>query len=91
MSAARIALQTLGRNRLVAVGLGLLVSASLAAVLAPWIAPYDPRPRELAATVAIQAKELPTAERHIVALTVLEPDREIHRKRLDAVRKMAGQ
>lgn len=51
------------------------------------LSPYDARPRELAATVAIQAGELRTAERHIVALTLLEPDRAIHRERLEAVRK----
>ncbi len=51
------------------------------------LSPYDARPRELAATVAIQAGELGIAERHIAALTVLEPDRAIHRERLEAVRK----
>lgn len=68
--------------------LGDFTKASAKAERATQIAPYDARPRELAATVAIQSKDLPTAERHIVALTVLEPDREIHRKRLEAVRKM---
>ncbi len=51
------------------------------------LAPYDARPRELAAAVAIQAGELRTAERHIVALSMLEPDRAIHRDRLEAIRK----
>lgn len=51
------------------------------------LAPYDARPRELAAAVAIQAGELRTAERHILALTMLEPDRAIHRDRLEAIRK----
>lgn len=51
------------------------------------IAPYDARPRELAATIAIQASDLAAAERHILALTVLEPDRAVHFQRLDAVRK----
>jgi tetratricopeptide (TPR) repeat protein len=50
------------------------------------IAPYDARPRELAATIAIQMGDLTAAERHIVALTRLEPDREIHKKRLEALR-----
>ncbi len=49
------------------------------------IAPYDADHRELAATVAIQRGDLGNAKRHIVALTVLEPDREIHRRRLDAI------
>lgn len=70
--------------------MGDFTKASAKAERATQIAPYDARTRELAATIAIQAKDLPTAERHIVALTVLEPDREIHRKRLEAVRKMEG-
>jgi len=52
------------------------------------IAPYDADVRELAARVAIRAGDLKTAERHIAALTELEPDREIHKRRLEAVRKM---
>lgn len=53
------------------------------------IAPFDPRPRELAATIAIQAggSELARAERQIAALTRLEPDRDIHKRRLEAIRK----
>lgn len=54
------------------------------------IAPYDAGLRELAATIALTRKDYAAAERHIVALTKLEPDREIHRKRLEAVRKMAA-
>lgn len=52
------------------------------------IAPYDAAHRELAATMAIKAGHLDAATRHIDALTILEPDREVHRKRLDAVRKL---
>jgi len=51
------------------------------------IAPYDARPRELAATIAVQAGDFRAAERHIAALTLLEPDRPIHKERLEAVRK----
>lgn len=55
------------------------------------IAPFDARPRELAATVAIQGGDLAAAERHILALTVLEPDRPVHVQRLEALRKrMSG-
>lgn len=54
------------------------------------IAPYDATIREFAATIALRAKDPVTAERHIEALTVLEPDREVHRQRLAAVRKMLG-
>ena len=50
------------------------------------IAPYDPRPRELAATIAVRLGDLTTAERHILALTRIEPDRDIHRRRLEALR-----
>lgn len=50
------------------------------------LAPYDARTRELAATVALQAGDLAGAEHQIVGLTILEPDREQHRKRLEAVR-----
>jgi tetratricopeptide (TPR) repeat protein len=52
------------------------------------IDPFDARTRELAATVALQARDLDAAERHLKALASLEPDREIHRQRLEALRKM---
>lgn len=55
------------------------------------IAPFDPQVRELAATVAVQRKDFATAKRHIEALIALEPDREAHKKRLEAVQKMAGE
>jgi tetratricopeptide (TPR) repeat protein len=50
------------------------------------IAPYDGRLRELAATLAIQAKRLDVAEEHIWALTMIEPDRPIHQQRLEAIK-----
>lgn len=52
------------------------------------ISPYDASIRELAARIALQQGDVATAERHIWALTILEPDRAIHRQRLEAVRKM---
>ncbi|MCC6425751.1 MAG: hypothetical protein IT435_02915 [Phycisphaerales bacterium] len=52
------------------------------------IAPFDPSVRELAATVAIKRKDWPTARRHIEAMIAIEPDREIHKKRLEALGKM---
>jgi hypothetical protein len=52
------------------------------------IDPFNPRPRELAATIAIQSRDFPTAKRHIEALTQIEPTRDIHKKRLDALEKM---
>ncbi len=50
------------------------------------ISPYDAKLREQAATISIRAGDFKTAERHIWALTMIEPDREVHKKRLDAVR-----
>jgi len=44
--------------------------------------------RELAATVALQHADYATALRQIAALTIIEPGREIHKKRLDAVKAM---
>lgn len=52
------------------------------------IDPFNPAYRELAATIAIQANELTTARRHIEALTLIEPDQEIHYKRLQALDRM---
>jgi len=52
------------------------------------IVPYDARLREEAAAIAIQAKDLPNARRHLVALTLLEPDRAQHAKRLEALDRM---
>ena len=50
--------------------------------------PYHAGYRELAATVAIQVKDLAGALTHIRALTILEPDRSIHERRLEAIQKM---
>lgn len=61
--------------------------AAAKAERATTIAPYDAQLRELAATVALQHKDYPTALRHITALTVLEPDRAIHKQRLEAIKK----
>ena len=56
------------------------------------LSPFDPGHRELAATVALRRNDLPSAERHILALTELEPQHELHKKRLEAVRrKMDGE
>lgn len=55
------------------------------------VAPFDADYRELAATVALQAKEFATAERQVEALVRLEPDREIHQRRLEVVRRMRAQ
>lgn len=52
------------------------------------IAPYDPSPRELAATLAIAQRNYPEARRHLTALTRLEPGRAAHRQRLEALQKL---
>lgn len=49
------------------------------------IAPYDADAREFAATISLRADDIRSAERHIRALVVIEPDRELHKKRLEAV------
>ena len=55
------------------------------------VAPFDANNREIAAAAAIQAGDLEEAERHILALTEIEPDREQHRLRLDAVRRLIAE
>jgi tetratricopeptide (TPR) repeat protein len=52
------------------------------------INPYNAPNRELAAAIAIEAGDLPAAREHIFALTMLEPDRPQHQKRLEAVEKL---
>jgi lipopolysaccharide biosynthesis regulator YciM len=52
------------------------------------INPYHAANREFAATIAMEAKQYPVARQHIVALTLLEPDRPQHQKRLEAIDKM---
>ncbi|RMD66685.1 MAG: hypothetical protein D6824_00375, partial [Planctomycetota bacterium] len=54
------------------------------------IAPFDATIRELAAAVAIQAGALDAAQRHIEALVAIEPDREIHKQRLERIKAMRG-
>ncbi|MEM9082513.1 MAG: tetratricopeptide repeat protein [Planctomycetota bacterium] len=54
------------------------------------IAPYRPEHRELAAAAAIRAGDIESAERHLEALVLIEPDREIHQRRLEALRERLG-
>jgi cellulose synthase operon protein C len=61
--------------------------AGASAERATRISPYDPAARELAATVAVKRAMLNDAERHIVALTKIEPERELHKSRLSALRE----
>jgi len=51
------------------------------------ISPYDATLRELAAKLTLRAGDRGLAESHIFALTLIEPDREIHKQRLEAVRR----
>ena len=51
------------------------------------ISPYDARTREAAATVALRVGDLNEAEHQIRVLIALEPDREIHKQRLEALLK----
>lgn len=68
---------------------GQMERAVAKAVRATRIAPYDARTRELAATIALRARQFDLAERQITALIILEPDRPIHAERLAALRKMS--
>jgi len=62
------------------------------ALRACWIDPYRAEYREFAAAIAIENKDLAAARMHIHALTILEPDRPQHQKRLERVKQlMAGQ
>ncbi len=55
------------------------------------ISPFDADYREFAATMQVARGNLEAAHRHLTALTKIEPDREIHKRRLEALeKKMAG-
>ncbi len=54
------------------------------------IDPYDAPLRELAAAIAIEASEPEAAGMHLRALLLLEPDRPIHRRRLEAFESRLG-
>lgn len=57
-------------------------TASAAAERAARIDPYDAATRELAAACAVEAGDLIAARAHIFALTLIEPTREQHKRRL---------
>ena len=67
---------------------GDLEKAAVKAERATQVNPYDAATREFAATTALRRKDYATAERHIHALTVFEPDRPVHKQRLEAVQKL---
>ncbi len=70
---------------------GELDKAAAKAKRACTISPYDANLREMYATILVLKGDLPGAERQIVALTKLEPDRAIHARRLEALRKKLGE
>lgn len=55
------------------------------------INPYDADQRELAAAIAIEAGRLDLARLHVRALTLLEPDRPQHQKRLERIDELIPQ
>jgi len=50
--------------------------------------PFDASVRELAAAIAVEGSRLDLAETHIEALVALEPDRALHKQRLERLRSM---
>jgi len=62
--------------------------ATAKAERATQLSPFDPAPRELAATVAIKRADYAAATRHLTALTKLEPERAVHKQRLEALAKL---
>jgi tetratricopeptide (TPR) repeat protein len=52
------------------------------------IDPYDASTRELAAAIAIEADRLDLARLHVKALTILEPDRPQHERRLARIEEL---
>jgi predicted Zn-dependent protease len=77
----------IARNRRAA---GDLPGSLNAAERAVRMNPFDASVREMAAAIAIEAGQLPAARVHVKALTVLEPDRDIHRRRLERVDQLLG-
>ena len=49
------------------------------------IDPYRAEFRELAAAIAVEQRDFPQARQHVRALVLLEPDRPIHQRRLEAI------
>jgi cellulose synthase operon protein C len=69
---------------------GRFAEALTFALKAARVRPYSATNRELAAAIALEAGNFTEARRHIEALTLLEPDRPQHRKRLEAVERRIG-
>ncbi|MGD9690068.1 MAG: tetratricopeptide repeat protein [Phycisphaerales bacterium] len=60
------------------------------ALRATRVSPYDARYREKAAAIALQRSDLASAKAQIEAMIVLEPDRAIHKRRLEAIMGRMG-
>jgi len=67
---------------------GDMDKAAAGAERAARIAPYTAQARELAATIAVQRKDFAAARRHLTFLAALEPDRDVHTRRLEALKKL---
>lgn len=52
------------------------------------VGPYEAANRELAAAIAIRRADYDNAQRQLEALLILEPDRAIHKQRLEALQQM---
>jgi predicted Zn-dependent protease len=70
---------------------GDAVGAMRSAEKAARVDGYDPATRELAAAIAIEAGELPTAMRHLEALQRLEPGQARHAQRIERLRSLMDQ
>jgi tetratricopeptide (TPR) repeat protein len=75
----------IARNRRAA---GDLPAALESAERAVRMNPFDPSVRELAAAIAVEGGRLERARVHIEALVVLEPDRPLHKQRLERVQQL---
>ncbi len=66
-------------------------TAAARAERATRLSPFDADYREFAATMQIARGDLDQARRHLLALAAIEPDREIHRRRLEALERKRSQ
>ncbi|MHC4975219.1 MAG: peptidase MA family metallohydrolase [Planctomycetota bacterium] len=72
----------------VSMRLGDLESSWRSALRATQIAPFDASNRELAATVALQRRDFESAEHHLTVLAEIEPGRDRHKQRLEALKRL---
>lgn len=67
---------------------GDLAAATISAERAVRMSPYDASNREIAAAIAVQRRDFATARRHVEFLAELEPSREQHKLRLQAIDRL---